>query len=287
MGKRKPKPPGTCIFCGRTGLSKEHIWSDWLKELIPRNTTHGEWSEGFEYDFEEKKFTGMRPLMEMTRQGCMTQCKIRNVCEAHCNNGWMGRAVEAAKPIASNLITGQMCKVDEGGVRSLATWLAITTVMQEFTVTRTVMIPPEDRAELMHSNAPPEHWSMWIGYYGGEDWTPMGHLHVPVTLSKRVSENDGTESYVPNCDLQITSFAIRHLLTHVFTATNVGMVNKYREFIRDQNWNLVQIWPIIPSIISWPRFPILDGELRLIAHEFARVNWRVPTGNSFGRKNGV
>ena len=146
MGKRKPKPPGTCIFCGRTGLSKEHIWSDWLKELIPRNTTHGEWSEGFEYDFEEKKFTGMRPLMEMTRQGCMTHCKIRNVCEAHCNNGWMGRAVEAAKPIASNLITGQMCKVDEGGVRSLATWLAITTVMQEFTVTRTVMIPPEDRA---------------------------------------------------------------------------------------------------------------------------------------------
>src|SRR6266566_295420 len=32
-----PKPQGRCIFCGRTGLTKEHIWADWLKKFIPKN----------------------------------------------------------------------------------------------------------------------------------------------------------------------------------------------------------------------------------------------------------
>jgi len=41
--KRLVKPHGRCIFCGGTGLSKEHIWSDWLSGLIPRNDEHGEY----------------------------------------------------------------------------------------------------------------------------------------------------------------------------------------------------------------------------------------------------
>ena len=46
MIERTAKPvesQGRCIFCGGTGLSKEHIWSDWLKSLIPRNDAHGEY----------------------------------------------------------------------------------------------------------------------------------------------------------------------------------------------------------------------------------------------------
>src|SRR5947208_778698 len=30
------KPPGKCIFCGGRGLTKEHMWADWLRPYIPR-----------------------------------------------------------------------------------------------------------------------------------------------------------------------------------------------------------------------------------------------------------
>ena len=29
------KPPGTCIFCGRTGVSKEHLWANWMRDHLP------------------------------------------------------------------------------------------------------------------------------------------------------------------------------------------------------------------------------------------------------------
>jgi hypothetical protein len=94
MAKKKQKPPGKCIFCGRTGLSKEHIWSDWLKTLIARRDMHAQGSEAFEFDRTTNEFRVTRPMTTESKQGCMTQRKIRKVCESHCNNGWMSRAVE-------------------------------------------------------------------------------------------------------------------------------------------------------------------------------------------------
>ena len=29
------KPPGKCIFCGASNLSKEHFWSEWASPLLP------------------------------------------------------------------------------------------------------------------------------------------------------------------------------------------------------------------------------------------------------------
>ena len=38
-GPRMIKKPGRCIFCNGRGLSKEHMWPDWLKAYIPRPTS--------------------------------------------------------------------------------------------------------------------------------------------------------------------------------------------------------------------------------------------------------
>jgi hypothetical protein len=199
----------------------------------------------------------------------------------------MSRAVEAAKPVASQLIQGLRHNCSEIELRNLTTWLAITTVMQEFTVTGTVYIPPEDRVILMETQAPPEHWSMWIGYYGGESWYPMGHTHNTVKLEDRVSEKTGTKVHIPDCYLQITTFTMRNLLVHVFTATELGLVAEYRKFVRDQNWNLVQLWPTVTSELIWPRFPILDGELSLIVTEFSRTRWSHTASLGFRRQHGI
>ena len=32
------KPQKRCIFCGATGMSREHIWGDWLKKHVVATT---------------------------------------------------------------------------------------------------------------------------------------------------------------------------------------------------------------------------------------------------------
>jgi len=32
-------PSGRCIFCDQPGLTKEHLWPDWLKRFLPRKAT--------------------------------------------------------------------------------------------------------------------------------------------------------------------------------------------------------------------------------------------------------
>jgi hypothetical protein len=248
---------------------------------------HGEGSEGFEFNTDTKQFAVTNPLQHRNRQGCMTQRKVRKVCEKHCNNGWMSRAVDAAKPIARELILGRSFSLDRSSIEKLATWLAITTVMQEFAVTGTIVIPQEDRTILMETNRPPDHWTIWIGCYGGQNWHPMGHLHMPMHLSNLNSENSSAKADIPDCDLQLTTFTMRQMLTHVFTAVpQLGLVDEYREFVRSRGWNLVQLWPVNDDMIIWPRPPILDDELSLLLRAWA-IRWGVDMTSYFRRQHRV
>ena len=36
---KKSKAQGKCIFCGGEGLTKEHVWPNWIKSVLPRDST--------------------------------------------------------------------------------------------------------------------------------------------------------------------------------------------------------------------------------------------------------
>ncbi len=42
-------PQGRCVFCGGTPVTKEHVWSDWLDEVIPRG--------GYRYEFRRERYS--------------------------------------------------------------------------------------------------------------------------------------------------------------------------------------------------------------------------------------
>jgi hypothetical protein len=245
-------------------MSNEHVWSDWLTKtrLIP-DPSGGSWQEAqewFQLDRETKGFT-KRPVVHTKQQGSPLQRKVRNVCRIHCNSGWMGLAVEAAKPIATKLIQGAACHIENDDLTKLATWLAISIVMQEFTGSREIMIPREDRVSLMEKNAPPEAWRIWIGYYSGSKWHPVGHTRNSLSGSMGILLQDGTDIEVPDFKARITTFALRKLLVHAFIATDSNVIGFYSQRVRERGWNIVQLWPLAYHRIMWPRFPILDNEL--------------------------
>jgi hypothetical protein len=279
MGKRRNKvcaPQGRCIFCNGVGLSKEHIWSDWLKDIIPLNDEHGEYWAALHRDRESSEIEWTVPPASRARQGCVLRRKVRIVCERNCNNGWMSRVVERAKPHAEQMIRGQSCQLDRQEQIDLAAWIGITTVVQEFANRRGARrIPPEDRHELMTSEAPPLSWSIWLAQYDGDAWAPMHHYHIPIAYSMGSLRGEQKPEDPPRHGLQLTTFTLSALLVHVFTSTDKEMTKKYRSYI-GQSAKLPQLWPITATPLTWPPpSPFRDEEVDRLAFDWVQKNWNV------------
>jgi hypothetical protein len=281
MPKKPPNPPRRCIFCDGTGMSKEHIWSNWMKDLIPQNDEHGEyWGRLQRRRGSEAEWT--EPPQSGARQGCVMQRKIKNVCKTTCNNGWMSRVVERAKPHAERLIRGESFKMDRQAQTDLAAWLSITTIMQEFatprgsTNERRQLIPAEHRRDLMANEAPPASWSIWIGNYEGQWWSPMGHYNIPISYSKGNLSGEQQPGEPPRHALTLTTFTLDHLLVHVFTSTHDEMIETYRSYIdaASASAKLPRLWPLTDDTLDWPPpRPFSDKEVDLLAFDWAEKKW--------------
>ena len=165
-----------------TGLSKEHIWSDWLSRLIPPNNAHGQYWGSMHRDSGTGNIEWTELPGSATREGSVLQRKVRNVCK-RCNNGWMSRVVDRAKSHTEKLILGKTTHLNRQAQIDLAAWIGVTTITQEFANRgRRPRIPAQDRLAFMDTGAPPLSWSIWVARYAGKWWAPMGHYHIPMSL---------------------------------------------------------------------------------------------------------
>jgi hypothetical protein len=113
----KQKQAGRCVFCGGHGLSKEHVFSEWLKRVFPATASHSQQTIHATLDL----YTGeafVHPNFK-DRQGSFHSRKIRNVC-AKCNNGWMSGIVDRAKPIVGPMMSDEAAALS---VANQGTWL--------------------------------------------------------------------------------------------------------------------------------------------------------------------
>src|SRR5213593_3811716 len=85
-----------CIFCGSSDeLTREHIWSDWVRKLVPSDKPEMHFHRFGPIGSEQERSYPKRPY----------RWRLRVVCKT-CNNGWMSRIDDAAKPIAEPMILG-------------------------------------------------------------------------------------------------------------------------------------------------------------------------------------
>ena len=157
MGKI-PKPEhqksrGKCIFCKEWGVSKEHVFPDWLQQLLPKgpNDTHQHGTVIWALD------TNGIPIRVPTirrRQGQASSKKVRTVCE-NCNNGWLSALEERTKPLLRRMVCGKPHRLNDLDQRMLATWVAKTAMVAEGVQAGVTAIPQTNRDLLMSSLAPP------------------------------------------------------------------------------------------------------------------------------------
>src|SRR5215831_12421472 len=125
MAKRKKDSagrtiPGKCIFCDGFGLSKEHVWSDWLKDVLPSTPHYDTWWRANTIDFSD-----WSPSFETSvrrRPGPLRSLKKRVVCQK-CNREWMSTVVSRAKSAAREMILGSAIRLSRDEMTNIATWV--------------------------------------------------------------------------------------------------------------------------------------------------------------------
>jgi hypothetical protein len=115
------KPPGKCIFCGGGDLRKEHIWSQWIHQLLGTSgaTTRIEFKWVISPSEHRPKL-----VTRKERQGQVATKKLRVVCTA-CNNEWMSGIENTSESILTPLIIGKECKLDIISQKMIAIWVAL------------------------------------------------------------------------------------------------------------------------------------------------------------------
>jgi hypothetical protein len=267
-------PPNRCIFCRGPGLSKEHVFPNWLRILFPRMpaqthlhgvTTWGQSSHG--------KIYAMPTLTE--DKGHSGSKKVKAVCK-DCNTGWMSRMENRTRPILMPLIQGVFHRLSTFDQNTLAGWIAKTVMVAEFAHPTHIAIPQDERLWTYAHFLPPTHWSIWLAAYTGTVWRNLAISHHMFALGPRLDPTKIPEpGAVAPPDTQSTSIGMGHLFIQVVstTVTNIEFSLEH-EAIGD----FQRIWPPSGQDITWPPLRnILDPQATYIAESFARIAG-LPTG---------
>ncbi len=160
------KPQGRCIFCGDVGVTKEHLFSDWLRELFPR-------AEADTHTIGRRDYVHQSEFELDVRQGHAGTRHVRKVCRA-CNGGWISGIDNAAKKAIVPLIRREPILVDQGIQRVIATWFAKISMVGDMLNPEKSVVTEGDRRRFKEHRLPPEAWEVWIANYSGVAWSQLG-----------------------------------------------------------------------------------------------------------------
>jgi hypothetical protein len=104
------KRANICVFCGRAGGSDEHVFADWITDLLPGE---GPFTSGGD---------GRR-----TKQSSRLAIITRSVCR-ECNTGWMSRLEAKAQPLLTPPIQGQPVSWSAAEQETVAAWTLKTAI---------------------------------------------------------------------------------------------------------------------------------------------------------------
>lgn len=255
---KKEKLPGLCMFCGRTGVTKQHMWPDWLGSVLPREgAEHTQFITRTHFPAPDKFV--ISPDLQFKR-GPVGSRKIRKVC-GKCNSGWMSVLENQAKPALAAMIRDEEFNIPTELQRILSAWAAMTAIVAECTDPLSQAIPPQDRVVLMDSLNPPEHWRIWFGRYRGQDWKQRYH-HGGMLVARSLAEAPKYGG-VPNT--QASTFVVGHMLMYACSST---VMSPDTHLVPALASKLVRVWPISDRVFAWPPVDVLgDEEVKWLSND--------------------
>lgn len=253
------RPQRYCIFCGKPGLTREHVWPDWLKKYVPKDMAeHSSLSATVHRTHSE--------IIRKKRSGDLRSRRLRIVCGS-CNNRWMSRLQERAKAYLLPLINGDVTAFDVRGQAVLSAWIAMFVMVAEYFDPYKVATSPKQRRFLLKNQKAPRNWKIWIGDYQRGNW--VGHLvHFAVPISSKHHKPEIMDNGLPRPNTQTMTFTVGRLYVHVASS----VTDVFEDWRLTKTDLLEQIWPIRRNIIGWPPTTLNDRDADQIAAAFQRVS---------------
>jgi hypothetical protein len=143
-----------CVFCERSKTSKEHVFPQWLREVIPgEGRILHEWIAPPGSTSEDRSFT--TDLLHF---------RAKVVCRKRCNGGWMHRLEESARPFLEPMVRGRTCTLYDEGREQVAYWALKTAMMIDCAQEpKHRSVPPADYPALYRAQGVLPSTLVWIG----------------------------------------------------------------------------------------------------------------------------
>lgn len=153
------------------------------------------------------------------RQGSPLRQSLRVVCR-DCNNTWMSKLQEAAKPALSPLIEGSRLAPSLAAGLRIAQWATLFTMIWEFADQETMATSQKERTRFKDTHLPPRNWLVGIAAYTGKA-EHASTYHVGGKVSKAIPLIPFSVPAENN--VQSTTFVIGQLIIHTLSTPGSHM----------------------------------------------------------------
>jgi hypothetical protein len=217
----------TCVFCGRSPDTKEHIFPRWLDRYLP---------EGQRQELEQARYGAAG--YDITRSSVGLDFKVRKVCEP-CNGGWMSgleaKSIEVLDPLITSL---DLRLVSLKHQRQIAVWVTKTAMMLDQTQSRPLLSQAQ-LARMRTHRAIPGGTRIWMG--ACDELFPL-----VTSRTVRIDLENIDESAAAWPAGFYAPMKIGHLCLYVyFTVADVVVQHPYQVA-------LARIWPRRGGDLPWP-----------------------------------
>jgi hypothetical protein len=204
-------------------------------------------------------------LHRKKRSGDLRSRRLRIVCKA-CNNGWMAKLQERAKPYLLPLVRGEITVLDERAQAIVSAWITMFSMVAEHFDLAKVSTPQRQRRDFWKNQRPPATWKIWLGDYERGDW--LGHLvHFALPISSEHHVPEIMDNGMPRPNTQTMTFTVGRLYV-----TLCGSVTDIFEDWQLKSTDILkQIWPLRRNLVAWPPTTTMnDRDADQIAGAFQR-----------------
>lgn len=240
-----------CGFCGRSGVTKDYLWPEWLRRAIEDSGTVG---KGKKSGAAGKRGAKSKPSRSET-----LETKVGMSCKT-CNQGWMSALENEAKPLLTAMaFSGEKTVINEEGRLVLVRWGLKTAMVYEYTETDDhYFSAPERLAFKERFEVPPNVW-VWAARHDG-----IKPIHG-LQYQAREPEHPAPAAY---CLTIATGF----LILQVFGYREAGPASGMYAAITPKA-ALVKLWPPTKvGKLEWPpRRTLNDDELQALDERFRLI----------------
>jgi len=236
----------SCIYCGDTDLTEEHVIADWVARAFARKRRPGPSLGG--------AFVG-REQMRVQAQPSPQTAKV--VCGA-CNNGWLSTIDEAASKVLKPLIRGERAvTLDRAAQTAFGSWLFKTALTFDAADAGSAGRLAPQRASFHAARRPPSGLLIFAGPAPEIPWSVPGIPEVAAirlfglrpldgvfNLNLRVNNPDGTPAEAAKAPVKVPIPGYQIMLGALFAY----MCSRIK--FLDLSDDFVQVWPTVADEVE-------------------------------------